>query len=85
MVDDVVHLHEASAILHSIGYIIDRLRYHAESGLKIDWSKVKEVICGIVSTLKLICEALPTSKYKSIICTISSLLELVCETLPVNQ
>ncbi len=47
----------------------------------INWERVKEVICGLESTIRALCEELPVGTIKTILCGIASILSMVCKHL----
>jgi hypothetical protein len=48
----------------------------------IDWSKVKEILCGIEASLELVCAMLPSGMIKTIICGMVGVVKVICAQIP---
>lgn len=49
---------------------------------QIDWSKLKQILCGMALELENICKGLPDGSIKSILCGIVGILNMICQMLP---
>jgi len=47
----------------------------------INWQKVKEVLCGLVSSLQVIIDELPAGTIKLVLIGVASLLEMICKAI----
>lgn len=52
-----------------------------EKNLSFDWARIKEMLCGLVSTLEIISGELPDGSIKSILNGFVALLKLICDKL----
>lgn len=48
----------------------------------VDWKKIKEILCGVASSLQLVCSMLPSGMIKNIVCGIAGVLNMICQSLP---
>lgn len=49
---------------------------------EVDWKKIKDVICGIEASLKVVCDMLPSGIVKSVVCGLAGVLGIVCNSIP---
>ena len=61
---------------------MENVAVHELNNVAIDWQKIKEILQGINSYLKLICQNLPAGAAKDIVCGISALISLLINVLP---
>lgn len=58
---------------------------NSRDNLDVDWHLIKDILCGVASALKMVCDMLPGGIWKNIICGMASVLMTICNQIPLSD